>query len=68
MLDGSTTNWAKGMHKASWTSTQKKMEYDGMSREHVKPRWKTLMIFNDAIYVQVKEGGEDGNVEGISTP
>jgi hypothetical protein len=25
------------------------------------------MIYNDAIHVQAKEGGEDGNVEGIST-
>jgi hypothetical protein len=25
------------------------------------------MIFNDAIHVQVKEGREDSNVEGINT-
>jgi hypothetical protein len=25
------------------------------------------MISNDTIHVQVKEGGEDGNVEGIGT-
>jgi len=43
------------------------MEYDGMSRGHGKPRWKTLMISDDAIYVQAK-GGEDGNVERINAP
>jgi hypothetical protein len=42
------------------------MEYDGMSKGHGKPKWKTLMIFNDAICVQAK-GGEDSNVEGMST-
>ncbi len=37
-----------------------------MSKGHGKPKWKTLMIFNDAICVQAK-GGEDSNVEGMST-
>ncbi len=32
-----------------------------------KPRWKTLMISNDAIHVQVEEGKKNGNVEGIDT-
>jgi hypothetical protein len=26
------------------------------------------MISNDAIHVQVEEGGKDGNAEGIGTP
>jgi hypothetical protein len=34
---------------------------------HGKSRWKTLLIFNDAIHVQVEGGGEDSNVEGINT-
>ncbi len=36
-----------------------------MSGGHGKPRWKTLMISNDAICVQAK-GGEDSNIEGIN--
>jgi len=35
-------------------------------RGHGKPRWKTSMIFNDAIYVQA-EWGEDDNAESIGT-
>jgi hypothetical protein len=42
------------------------MEYDDMNKGHGKPKWKTLMIFSDAIYVQAK-GGEDNNVKGINT-
>ncbi len=38
-----------------------------MNGGHGKPRWKTLMISNDVIYVQVK-GGKYDNVEGISNP
>ncbi len=34
---------------------------------HGKSRWKTLMIFNDAIHVQVEKGKKDNNVEGIDT-
>jgi len=30
-------------------------------------KWKTLIIFNDAIHVQVEGGGEDSNVGGINT-
>jgi hypothetical protein len=43
------------------------MEYDGMSGGHGKSKWKTLMISNDAIYVQAK-GGEDSNVKSINIP
>jgi len=44
------------------------MKYDAMNKGHGKSRWKTLMIFNDAIFVQAKKGGEDNNVKGINTP
>jgi hypothetical protein len=42
------------MHKTCKTSTQKNMEYDGMSGGHGKPRWS--MTSNDVIHVEVKEG------------
>jgi hypothetical protein len=32
-----------------------------------KSRWKTSMISNDAIHVQVKEVGKNSNVESIGT-
>jgi hypothetical protein len=32
-----------------------------------KSRWKALLIFNDAIHVQVRGGGEDSNAKGIGT-
>ncbi len=34
---------------------------------HGKPKWKTLMIYNDAIHVQVEKGGKDNNAKGIGT-
>jgi len=33
-----------------------------------KSKWKSLLIFNDAIHVQVEGGGGDNSVEGIDTP
>jgi len=44
------------------------MKYDAMNKGHGKSRWKTLMIFNDAIFVQVQKGREDNNVKSINTP
>jgi len=54
------------MHKACWTLTRKTYGMWWYERGHGKPRWKTSMIFNDAIHVQAK-WGEDDNVESIGT-
>jgi len=32
-----------------------------------KSKHKSLFVFNDVIHVQAEGGGEDNNVEGIST-
>jgi hypothetical protein len=32
-----------------------------------KSKWKSLLISNDVIHVQVEGGGKDNNVEGIGT-
>ncbi len=67
MSDGSTTNQTKGMRKSHWTLIEITCGMWWYERGRAKPRWKTLMISNDAIHVQV-EGREDGNVKGIDTP
>jgi hypothetical protein len=36
--------------------------------KHGKSRWKTLLIYNDAIHVQVEKWGENNNAENIITP
>jgi hypothetical protein len=61
MSNGSMTNQAKGMRKTHKTSTWKTCGMWWYEWEHAKPRWKTLMIYNDVIHVQVK-GGEDNYV------
>ncbi len=67
MSDGSTANWIIGMRKTCWTLTHKTYGIWSYEWGCGKPRWKTLMISNDSIHVQAKEGGKDGNVEGINT-
>jgi len=66
MLDGSSTNWTKRMRKTHWTLTRRGCGMWWYEWGHVKLRWKTFMISNEAIHVQVKRG-KDGNVEGINT-
>jgi hypothetical protein len=66
MLDGSTTDWVKRIRKTHWTLTQRGCGMWWYEWGRAKPRWKALMISNEAIHIQVKRG-EDSNVEGTST-
>jgi len=34
---------------------------------HGKSKWKSLLISNDAIHVQIEGGGEDNTTKGIDT-
>ncbi len=56
------------MCKAWWTLTQRAYGIWWHEWGRGKPRWKTSMIFNDVIHIQAKEGGENDNAKGISTP
>ncbi len=67
MSNQSIANRVKGMCKPCWTSTQITYGIWWYEWGCGKPRWKTLMISNDAIHVQAEERRKDGKVESIGT-
>jgi len=48
--------------------TQKTYGISWYEQRHGKSRWKTLLISDVAIHVQIEKGGEDSNVKNIGTP